>query len=137
RSVKFQDAYRALGSAVKCLETEFKVFQKLSGLDCVARVVDYGTYPHSFSGRSIPAFFLVQESIAGEPLNVFLERTTLPVGFHGIACPAEYAIWARRLASALLRVHATGVVHGDLHWSNVFVRPNRQPALVGFGDWLF
>ncbi len=68
-------------------------------------------------------YVLAMELVAGEPFP----------GFAGIAPWQRLALPALALAETLARVHALGVVHGDLKPLNVLVRPDGRPVVLDLG----
>ncbi|RPK64574.1 Serine/threonine-protein kinase Pkn1 [Streptomyces sp. ADI96-02] len=115
--------------AVTRLHREHRALTALAGLDCVPEV--YGlrnVWEHRF---------LMTEYIEGPTLfDEIIARFAL---LRGAGTPAElapYTAWVEsvtgQLARALDAVHARGLRFGDLHPSNVILRPDGRVALVDF-----
>lgn len=71
--------------------------------------------------------FLVMEFVAGRPLTDFTRPN------RRLLAAVTSAKIVRRLASALSRVHASGVVHRDVKPSNIRVNAKHEPVLLDFG----
>lgn len=69
--------------------------------------------------------FLVAELVSGTKLSDLLAR--------GPLSPARAAAVARRIATALSRVHAIGLVHRDVKPGNVLIDEHGDARLVDFG----
>lgn len=78
--------------------------------------------------------FLVREYVEGVALSVEMLRRNPIV--RGTADHAAYTVWAcgvlDRVEHGVRRMHARGVVYGDLHPGNVLVRPDGDVAFVDF-----
>lgn len=115
--------------AVTRLERERRMLDRLAGLDIVPRVYgDFEIGEHRF---------LALELIDGEPLrSVLVERYPVTVTDVDETTGRAYAEWALgtydRIERAVDVVHERGVVIGDLHPSNILVRPDGRIALVDF-----
>ncbi|MBP2708345.1 class III lanthionine synthetase LanKC [Microbispora sp. RL4-1S] len=114
--------------AVARLKREHQVLDRLSGLPWVPRLVDYRIgYEH---------YFLVREYVNGEPLVVELGRRNPVCGEGPEDGLVEYTAWALNLLDEIERgieaLHARGVVFGDLHPSNIIVRPDGSPVFIDF-----
>ncbi|MGC5345443.1 class III lanthionine synthetase LanKC [Streptomyces sp. DT171] len=115
--------------AVTRLHREHRALRRLAGLDCVPKV--YGV-------REVwEHHFLIEEHIEGNSL--LEEVVTRHALAHGGRSPAElaaYAAWAEGIADALGKavasVHERGLRFGDLHPSNVIVRPDGSVVLIDF-----
>ncbi|SHG87138.1 class III lanthionine synthetase LanKC [Streptoalloteichus hindustanus] len=113
--------------AVERLRHERAVLERLSDLDFVPAVLGgFTRWEHHF---------LVQEHIEGQPLTRCVgERHPLTHPTPPAERIAEYTRWALdvldRLRAAVAAVHRRGLVVGDLHPSNVIVRPDGRVALV-------
>ncbi|MTE21831.1 phosphotransferase [Streptomyces sp. TRM43335] len=108
---------------------EYEALRRLAGLDCVPRLIDFR------KGRE--HYFLVREYVRGEPLaKEMLRRNPLVRGSRSAEEYAEYAAWATTVLDHVERgvaaMHERGVVFGDLHPSNILVRPD---GTVGFIDF--
>ncbi|GAB1824257.1 class III lanthionine synthetase LanKC [Herbidospora sp. RD11066] len=121
------DAHGA--DAVTRLAREAAILERLDGLDCVPRVLDYRViWEHHF---------LVEEYIEGTTLleEVF-SRYPLVNPDPPPEALAAYTTWATetlaKVDHALMAVHAKGVCFNDLHPANVIVRPDGRVALVDF-----
>jgi serine/threonine protein kinase len=115
--------------AVTRLRRERLILERLAGLEVVPQVRDYFTY----GGHE----FLVEEFIEGEQLNKELVGR-YPLDLTGPDDPriATYTAWAleilERVEAAVAAVHERGLVMGDLHISNVLVRPDGRVVLIDF-----
>ena len=69
--------------------------------------------------------FLVMEYVAGKTLEERLESSSLTV--------QRACAWAADLARALALAHRTGIIHGDIKPSNIFVTPEEKVKLGDFG----
>ena len=78
----------------------------------VARTYDYGTL-----GDGTP--YIVTELVKGQPLHEFMQSA-------GRLRLDEAASIARQVANSLEAAHRSGIVHGDLNPSNVFVSRDRH-----------
>ncbi|HEX6538943.1 MAG TPA: class III lanthionine synthetase LanKC [Candidatus Dormibacteraeota bacterium] len=115
--------------AVARLERERRTLERLAGLDEVPAIRG-----HFMLGDH---HFLALEFIEGEPLQTLLaERYPATAIAIDPDTARDYAAWAldmcHRIEAAVDAVHRRGVVIGDLHPSNILVRPDGQPALVDF-----
>lgn len=115
--------------AVARLGRERATLDRLAGLDCVPRVLDY----HVVHGHH----FLVEEHIEG--MSLLRAVQTSNPSTHPEPTPeqiAEYRDWAvdvlDKVAEALKAVHARGIRFGDLHPSNVLLRPDGAVVLIDF-----
>lgn len=113
--------------AVTRLRRERDMLERLAGLDLVPAVRDYFTLgEHDF---------LVEDFIEGSALtSLIIERYPLTAQQTDEKTAAEYVSWALGIANRLERatsaIHERGVVIGDLHPSNVLVRPDGRIALI-------
>ncbi len=115
--------------SVTRLRRERDVLQQLAGLDCVPNIRDYFCLgDHEF---------LVQEFVPGDVLSAMLVDRN-PITEFAVEEPArtEYRTWALGVVDevehAVAAVHRRDVVIGDLHPSNILVRPDGRPVLVDF-----
>jgi serine/threonine protein kinase len=69
--------------------------------------------------------FLVMEYVAGRNLEEHLESSSLTL--------QRACTWAADLARALALAHRTGIIHGDIKPSNIFVTPDEKVKLGDFG----
>ncbi len=81
--------------------------------------------------------FLALERIAGESLaNLVVMRNPITSDANNAADYEAYRDWALRIATSVRaqvdQLHASGVVHGDLHPRNVLVDDNDRVTLVDF-----
>ncbi len=115
--------------AVTRLHREHRALTALAGLDCV---------PEVHGVRSVwEHHFLIEEHIEGSTLlEEIVARFAL---LHGSGTDAElatYTAWVdsvtERLAQALAAIHARGFRFGDLHPTNVIIRPDGRLVLVDF-----
>ncbi|MFF2726539.1 class III lanthionine synthetase LanKC [Streptomyces sp. NPDC058008] len=115
--------------AVTRLHREHRALTALAGLDCVPRVYGVRTvWEHHF---------LIEEHIEGNTLlEEIVARFALVRGADSADELAPYVAWAESVAGALSRaldaIHARGLRFGDLHPSNIIVRPDGRIALVDF-----
>jgi tRNA A-37 threonylcarbamoyl transferase component Bud32 len=121
--------------AVDRLRDEERVLERLAGCDFVPEVYEHlEVWEHHF---------LVEEYVAGSPLNRWLfgegdEEDNYPLS-HEDPSPADLAAYAERalghareLERIVRELHARGVVFGDIHPSNIMVRPDGRLCLVDF-----
>ncbi|MFF9639350.1 class III lanthionine synthetase LanKC [Streptomyces bacillaris] len=115
--------------AVTRLHREHRALTALAGVDCV---------PEVHGVRSVwEHHFLIEEHIEGSTLlEEIVARFAL---LHGSGTDAElatYTAWVdsvtERLAQALAAIHARGFRFGDLHPTNVIIRPDGRLVLVDF-----
>jgi class III lanthionine synthetase len=115
--------------AVTRLRREWKMLEELSFLEVVPEVVDYFT--------AAEHDFLVLEYIDGQELNKYVSRTN-PLVWRDSTREelASYTSWAldtfSKIESALAAIHRHGIILGDLHWSNILVRPDGRIVFVDF-----
>ncbi|GAA0848379.1 class III lanthionine synthetase LanKC [Streptosporangium amethystogenes subsp. fukuiense] len=115
--------------AVTRLAHERDILERLSGLDCVPRLLGYRTiWEHHF---------LVEEYIEGKTLlDEMFERYPLASPDPSAETLAAYTRWATDILAkvdhALMSVHARGVRFADLHPENIIVRPDGRVALIDF-----
>lgn len=118
---------------------EFVALQRLTGLRCAARVLDFGAYPHKLAGEPpLVLLFMVQEHVDGELLTEHMARCFKRKGedhFRGLTDGDLYLEWARRLASSLLAIHQRQVVHGDIWQQNIMIRRS-STVFIDFGQAL-
>lgn len=115
--------------AVTRLARERDVLQALAGLDVVPALRDSFTLGDHH--------FLVQERIDGVTLgSLIVQRTPLQFEHCDETTAREYVEWALdaygRVERAVAALHERGVVIGDLHTSNVLVRPDGRIVLIDF-----
>ena len=115
--------------AVTRLERERRMLEQLDGLDHVPRVRG-----HFVVGEH---HFLALDFIEGEQLSSKLvERYPVTAIEVGDTAAREYASWAldiyQQVEAAVGAIHDRGVVIGDLHPSNILIRPDGRPVLVDF-----
>jgi len=112
--------------AVIRLANERDVLQRLAGLDVVPAVRDYFT----LGGHH----FLVLDFVDGVPLNSALVDR-YPLALLGDEAKFDdYTSWAmelmERVSEAVAIVHQRGIVIGDLHPSNILLRPLGDVVLI-------
>ncbi|MCD9900852.1 class III lanthionine synthetase LanKC [Streptomyces sp. MT29] len=115
--------------AVTRLHREHRALTALAGLDCVPEV--YGVR------RVWEHHFLIEEHIEGATLlEEIVARFALLHGSGTAAELATYTAWVdsvtERLTQALAAIHARGLRFGDLHPSNVIIRPDGRVVLIDF-----
>ncbi|WP_064445956.1 class III lanthionine synthetase LanKC [Micromonospora sp. NBRC 110037] len=115
--------------ALTRLRREETMLRRLAGLDCVPQLLDRLTWwEHQF---------LVEEHVDGDTLQHHLAMR------HPLIHPdpteqdlTDYTTWALdvidQVQAALARIHARGVVFGDLHTANIMIRPDGRIVLVDF-----
>jgi serine/threonine protein kinase len=120
---------RGGSDAVTRLRRECGFLERLGGLDCVPEMIEYRTWwEHHFA---------VREYVEGETLTNEMVRRN-PLLRPGITAEAvaDYTAWAlavvERVERGLAALHERGVVFGDLHPSNIIVRPDGSIAFVDF-----
>ncbi|NUP48144.1 MAG: protein kinase/lanthionine synthetase C family protein [Catenulispora sp.] len=120
---------RSGADAVERLHHEHRILRRLEGLSCVPRVYGVRTvWEHHY---------LIEEYIEGETLHsALITRNPLRFRDPTPASVRDYLRWAtsvtEQLSAALDAVHARGLSFGDLHPSNVVVRPDDSVVLVDF-----
>jgi serine/threonine protein kinase len=115
--------------AVTRLVREAAMLRRLADLPQVPRLHDEFTLGEHR--------FLALEFIEGRSLNkVLANRHPLVDADATEADRAEYTRWARdvytQVETAVQAIHDRGVVYGDLHMSNIMVRPDDRIALIDF-----
>ena len=115
--------------AVMRLDRERRMLERLDGLDVVPRLRG-----HFVLGEH---HFLALDFIDGEQLSAQLvQRYPVTAIEVGEPTARDYATWAldtyQRIEAAVETIHERGVVIGDLHPSNILIRPDGRPALVDF-----
>jgi hypothetical protein len=140
--------HRETGAEVVLREARPHAAIDRSGADAVARLRDEQAALKRLAGlASVPALhgyhvvwehhFLAEEYVGGRTLlEEILTRYPLVHARPTDEQLSEYRAWAMDISSkierALDEVHARGLRFGDLHPSNVIVRPNGEIALVDF-----
>lgn len=115
--------------AVTRLHREHRALTELAGLDCVPEVYGVRTvWEHHF---------LIEEHIEGNTLlDEIVARFALVRGAVTADELAPYVAWTDavvgELSRALDAIHARGLRFGDLHPSNIIVRPDGRVVLVDF-----
>ncbi|MBM7439056.1 class III lanthionine synthetase LanKC [Streptomyces sp. HB132] len=115
--------------AVTRLHREHRALTALAGLDCVPEVYGVRTvWEHHF---------LIEEHIEGSTLlEEIVARFALVRGTGSASELAAYTEWTDLVVAGLSRaleaIHGRGLRFGDLHPSNVIVRPDGRVALVDF-----
>ncbi|ESU51721.1 serine/threonine protein kinase [Streptomyces sp. HCCB10043] len=115
--------------AVTRLEREHRALTALAGLDCVPEVYGVRTvWEHRF---------LMTEYVEGPTLlDEIVARFALVRGARTADELAPYAAWVHhvtaQLGDALREIHGRGMRFGDLHPSNIILRPDGRLALVDF-----
>ncbi|MFF0260480.1 class III lanthionine synthetase LanKC [Streptomyces microflavus] len=115
--------------AVTRLHREHRALTTLAGLDCVPEVHGVRTvWEHHF---------LIEEHIEGNTLlEEIVGRFALVRGAVTAEELAPYVAWTDAMVGELSRalegIHARGLRFGDLHPSNIIVRPDGRIALVDF-----
>ncbi|MFL5908138.1 MAG: class III lanthionine synthetase LanKC [Solirubrobacterales bacterium] len=113
--------------AVTRLGRERDFLERLAGLEVAPAVRDYFTLDEHH--------FLALEFIEGESLNSqVVERYPLTYAAGHQPSVDDYASWAvsiqLRVEEAVEKVHARGIVLGDIHPSNILVRPDGRVVLI-------
>jgi tRNA A-37 threonylcarbamoyl transferase component Bud32 len=113
--------------AVTRLQREREALKLLAGLDVVPALLDSFTLGEHH--------FLVQEQIEGATLGAHIvRRLPLTSEERNEALAGSYVSWALdtygRVEQAVEAVHERGVVLGDLHASNVLIRPDARVVLI-------
>lgn len=121
--------------AVDRLRDEERILAKLEGCDFVPEVYEHlEVWEHHF---------LVEEYVTGTPLHRWLfgegdDEGNYPLSHEDpteaeLAAHAERALkHARELERIVRALHSRGVVFGDIHPSNIIVRPDGRLCLVDF-----
>ncbi|MEV7676653.1 class III lanthionine synthetase LanKC [Streptomyces sp. NPDC088752] len=113
--------------AVTRLARQRTFLERLAHLECVPRLIGYQVvWEHHF---------LVEEYIEGKTLrDEVLSRYPLAETAASADALAQYTRWAMdvlaKVDHALMSVHAAGVRFGDLHPSNIMVRPDGRIVLI-------
>ena len=113
--------------AVARLRREREMLERLAGTGVVPELRDY----FAFAGHE----FLVQEFVEGSQLaSEFVHRYPLVRAHLDRDTAGEYTRWALdacgRVEAAVALFHEHGIVIGDLHPSNVLVRPDGSVVLI-------
>lgn len=115
--------------AVTRLRREQEILERLAGLDVVPAV--HGSFPVG------EHHFLALEFVDARPLRAaIVERYPLLAHETDERVVAEYTSWALeiqdKVEQAVAAVHDRGVVIGDVHPSNVLLRPDDRVVLIDF-----
>ncbi|MBV8542573.1 MAG: class III lanthionine synthetase LanKC [Pseudonocardiales bacterium] len=114
--------------ALTRLRREQEILERLSGLDVVPAV--HGSFPVG------EHHFLALEFIDSRPLQAAIVERYLVAHETDERTVAEYTSWALEIQAkverAVAAVHERGVVIGDLHPSNVLLRPDDRVVLIDF-----
>ena len=103
---------------IRRFQREGEVLAKISHPN-VVRVIEL------FKEAGMPC--LVMEYVEGETLNECIRRT-------GKLSEEEAVRYFRQLATALHTVHQFGLIHCDIHPSNIMLQPGAEPILIDFGS---
>lgn len=140
-STPLYDNVARVASFSKTLLASYPGFLRLRLVDCVARVLDHGTYQIALGpARSAPASFLVYDFIEGRPLDVVMRDEFAgdqSDSFTGIPTASEFFDWASRLAKTVVEMHRRQVIHGDIRPTNILVSRVGAPVLIALGHALF
>ncbi|MEV0680200.1 class III lanthionine synthetase LanKC [Actinosynnema sp. NPDC050436] len=118
---------RAGRDAVRRLQHEWEVLRALAHTGVVPEPIDQLViWEHHF---------IVEEHIEGAPLGrVLVARNPLVDVDPDESAVAEFATWALdvldRVEEALRTVHEAGIVFGDVHPHNIFLRPDGRIAFI-------
>ncbi|MDX6758068.1 class III lanthionine synthetase LanKC [Streptomyces sp. F8] len=115
--------------AVGRQQREHWALERLAGLDCIPRLIDFR------KGRE--HYFLVREYAEGEPLaKEMIRRNPLAGENRSPEAFTAYTEWALRILGlveeGIASLHARGVVFRDLHPSNILVRPDDTVVFIDF-----
>jgi serine/threonine protein kinase len=135
------DKLKRLAFVYEKFLVEYTCMRRLRKLDCVARVLDYGTYQFQLGPEqeiTTPALFIVQQFIDGQQLDLYL-KSEFNTGckFTGIPNASLFLEWARKLIHCLIEIHQRQIVHGDIWPENIIVQPDGKPVFIDFGQSLF
>ncbi|MBF8184948.1 class III lanthionine synthetase LanKC [Nonomuraea sp. K274] len=121
---------RAGRDAVTRLRTERAALERMAGLPCVPKLIDYTAIgEHEF---------LIEEFVEGESLYKACGRRN-PLIMGGDPSPDDFAAYGRwamaiwqRVSDAVHSMHDQGMVFGDLHLFNILVGDDDQVRLIDF-----
>ncbi len=134
-SRSYTEITKRLAEAHEKFLIEYGCMKRLHNLECVAQVLDYGSYVirlHEERIESIesPTFFFVQQLIKGDPLNKYLAEKQKPEA-------DTFFAWATKLIKCLIAIHQRQIVHGDIWPPNILIQKNDSPVFIDFGQALF
>jgi len=136
-----QEIRQFLGNVCGIFDQELGALKRLSSVDGVARVYDWGDYLETISdsGDVAIARFLVQEYVKGDLLTEYLQREFALPGraFNGIASAADFFRLAESMVDILKAVHLERVIHGDIWPRNIIIVESGEPILIDFGSSRF
>lgn len=114
--------------AVERLEIEHAALDTLCGLPQVPAVAEYR--------KGHEHFFLVRELVDGDQLMNQAQRLNPLMGAPTALSPADYTDWALavldQIEEAIDQFHARGLVFGDVHPGNIFVRSDNSIAFIDY-----
>ena len=125
------------------INKELSTLEKLSDLDCVARIYDTGQIILQLPDGSIQAsIFLVEQYLSGKMFDKhLLQKFGIGVSkekqFSGISNADLFLEYAGQLTSVVRDIHYRGVIHGDIWQNNIIVKKQgdtRKYCLIDFGS---
>jgi formylglycine-generating enzyme required for sulfatase activity len=124
RDKEYPKYVKQFGKEVRSLE------QLPSDDEHLIKIRDIFDEPQLYYGgpepREILIPCLVMNFIEGETLFELINR-------EGVIGEEQAIDWISTVATTLVKVHAVGLVHRDIHSANIMIKPDGQPVIIDFG----
>jgi serine/threonine protein kinase len=138
--VPLEERRRRMSDIDKSIKREIWLSTRLSPLDCVAQILDWGTVKVSLGLESdSESSFAVQQLVEGKRLDRYLCDEGAPKNagaddvFKGVSSAEQFFAVALKVASSLRAIHREQIVHGDVWFKNVIIDQTGKAVFIDFG----